>query len=227
MKRPKNLNKQGFTVVEVLMILLVVVIVGAIGWYVWRQRNLASQNAASDSARSSEQQSTTSSKKEKTKTTTTTTSDASADWNSYKSKTGGFTIKVPDGWKLTAINGWLYGHQDSDVVDKSGTDGKVTETEFGWDGPSALTVMADSKYASQLVDGDKQGTITSNSGVVFTKYYQLVSETVQMGPTKGDKIYTYYANQGGKKAVIQRTFHKGDTVDLTSTELLVKSFKFN
>lgn len=80
----KNSKQAGFSIVEMLLIVLIVGMVGFTGWYVWNSKQIADKT--NSQAVSDSQASNTSS---------------SQGWKTYSAKLGKFTIKYPSDWKLT------------------------------------------------------------------------------------------------------------------------------
>ncbi len=53
----KKLNQKGFSVIEILLVVVVVGILGFVAWFVWNQRNVGSENAKSDTSVAQDSQS--------------------------------------------------------------------------------------------------------------------------------------------------------------------------
>lgn len=89
-----KINQKGFSVVEVLIVIVVIGLVGAIGWTVYaRQDNdqdkqtptpTSSQNEEADQA--------------------TETADPYEGWQTYTNSQLGYSFKYPDSWTVTPIN---------------------------------------------------------------------------------------------------------------------------
>ncbi len=82
-------NYQGFTLVEVLLIIIVLTLISFAGWYVWHtnkndNKTTINHSTAKDTKQSSE-------------------SDPTADWKSYTSTAGKYSLKYPASW-VTASN---------------------------------------------------------------------------------------------------------------------------
>lgn len=93
-KIPKN--QKGFGAVEAILILVIIILIGVIGWLVYKNhhKSTTTKNTA-----------TTSSSKPKS-TTSSTSNNPYAGWNTYTSKLGGFTLKYPASWNITGFQGY-------------------------------------------------------------------------------------------------------------------------
>ena len=83
-------NEKGFGAVEGILVLVIVVIIGAVGWFVWHNHNKTTPA------------STTSPVATTTPTTTTPkTVDPYAGWKSYTLKYEKLTLKYPSSWTVS------------------------------------------------------------------------------------------------------------------------------
>src|SRR5260221_2473378 len=85
MQTVKN-NQSGFGAIELALVVIVLVLLGATGWIVYQRQATPSST------------STTTTNTTKPPTITT---DPTANWKRVDSIGGAYSMKVPDGWKLT------------------------------------------------------------------------------------------------------------------------------
>jgi prepilin-type N-terminal cleavage/methylation domain-containing protein len=86
-------NQKGFSVVEVVIVLVVVGLIGGVGFMVYKNHN---KKAVTNSAAT-----TTSTKPTTTETKPATKADPYAGWKSFTSNAGGFSLKYPADWTIT------------------------------------------------------------------------------------------------------------------------------
>jgi hypothetical protein len=133
----KKLNSKGFSAVEGLLVLIVVGIIAGAGWYVWQARNNA--NSALDTAN----QTTSSIAKAKPTKKVEAVTDPTADWTSFTSAAGKYSLKYPKNW-VTATNpsscseGILLVAPTVETVGKCGSEG-FGEIAFVANDPAACT----------------------------------------------------------------------------------------
>jgi prepilin-type N-terminal cleavage/methylation domain-containing protein len=90
-------NKQkGFTVVEVLMVLVIVLLVGFAGWYVWNQRDKSDDKSTSTSTNKSADDAHE----------MTPEQSPTYGWKTYTNKEGMYTFKHPSDWVFADHLDW-------------------------------------------------------------------------------------------------------------------------
>ena len=81
------MNHKGFTVIEVLLLIFIIMVLGGVGWYVWQAKNKTDKNFKdSDSANSS------------TILYATRRTGPTADWYWYGNREGDFALYHPTLW---------------------------------------------------------------------------------------------------------------------------------
>jgi prepilin-type N-terminal cleavage/methylation domain-containing protein len=88
-------NQKGFSVVEILIVIVVVGLLGTVGWLVYDRQ----KNKTDSSTNQTTQQNSVAKEPETQKEV-----DPYEGWETYKSTSEGFTIKYPKDWKLTPVN---------------------------------------------------------------------------------------------------------------------------
>lgn len=131
----------------------------------------------------------------------------SESWRRVASPTGGFSIRIPDGWQIESVrdSGWLVAGRggDAQLAYSEGEDVVVTEVDgLSGSGISRFTVMqTDIAAAEQPAHGtEPAGTIQAGtlSGTKYFKQYPLEPMT-QQGPYPGEKAYVYeFRSESGK-----------------------------
>jgi cytoskeletal protein RodZ len=85
----KHNHESGFGVVELALIVVIIAVLGAGGWLVYKNQKKATPPATSTTTTNT------------TTEPTTNTPDPTANWKKVDSIGGAYSIKVPDGWELT------------------------------------------------------------------------------------------------------------------------------
>ena len=91
-------NQSGFSAVEAILVLVIVVAIAGVGWFVWHSKQSADKTLTTNS-------STTPTFKKQTKAAATQTTDPYAGWKTATSTRAGFTVKYPTNWTYTAAVG--------------------------------------------------------------------------------------------------------------------------
>lgn len=160
-----NIKKQsGFTLVEVLLIVLILSVIGFAGYSVWnnQQEKNTADTSNNESVNENSDQETVDEASEP---------DISANWKRYTSGMGAYSIKIVDG--MTGLR-----ETTSDLIvvmeyNKNNSPASLTDTNgVGGDGGGVLTVYQaeDSQAFSSTEKLElKEETITTTSGVKGTK----------------------------------------------------------
>jgi hypothetical protein len=153
-------NESGFSAVEVLLVILILVVIGAVGYMVYHNDHKASTASATSTA--SKSSSPTSS----TKTSSTQTSDPTANWATYTSSSGGFSLKYPKSWVTTANStdcptGLLMLGANDNSIGQCGTNnfGQMTVT---WQPVKAQCGLNDSDWT---INSTQNVTVSGVSGL--------------------------------------------------------------
>jgi prepilin-type N-terminal cleavage/methylation domain-containing protein len=89
-EKKMKINQKGFSVVEILIVIVVVGLLGVAGWFVYGHQKSTKQSSTTQA------KSATSSSKE-----TSTSVDRYAGWKTYKSSVEGFSFRYPADWELS------------------------------------------------------------------------------------------------------------------------------
>jgi len=168
-------RQQGFAALEALLVVIIVGLLGFTGWFVWHAKNNTdtSLNNASNS-----QPGIT----KKTPAKSTKTDNVTATWTTYTVKDKVFTVKYPSNWvqptNKEACGGFLdqnleIGPNEQSVI-KCGGDGTVSQVSISWTttdkGGSAGTNLALAGYKNY-----KSGTLIVD-GVQGKTYSAVASQ---------------------------------------------------
>lgn len=214
-------NNRGFTVVEGLLILVIVGMLGYVGWYVWNTNNKTLDTLAdTDAANSSVAIKSTAQK------------DPTADWVKYSSKAGQFSLKYPASWvKAFPVESCetddsllLLGANNSSVgAHCSDSGGQMAVIANNGDLRSSL------KLESNLTLTDIKTEEVKIDGVVGIKQTGTFKEHSEFGNFDvGDKEvqYTFYTN--GKTYTLSYLTAKNYPDALSDFNLMViKTLKFS
>ncbi len=220
------LNSKGFGLVGTL---IVVVVIGALaggGAYVWHKNH-------------NKKPSTKTSQTNSTSTTTTskppTTTDPTANWVKVTSIGGAYSMKVPDGWKLTNYPGNVL--NGDDITFSAGTPATAATASSPYAGDqrkfnvgftndrsaegTAPQWQSPNPYGTESVEDFSIGSIKG-------KRYSIEYTQTVTGVTKGDKIYQYtfdLPNNKGLGVVYMQS--AGDPDNLATVEQAIKTIVIN
>ncbi len=107
-------NEDGFSAPHILLVVLVIAIVGLAGWKVWDTNKKADPVKDATTATTTK---TDDKQVSPTETKTEVKKDETADWKTYTSSLGGFTIKYPDSLYVEGLNK-NFGEPDPVVASK-------------------------------------------------------------------------------------------------------------
>jgi len=186
----KNLQG-GFSAVEGLLIFIIVAIIGGTGWYVWHANSNANDTLNNSGLGTSAKPSS------KKQTKTTPQADPTANWVSYSSKEGQFSLKYPSTWATASSPelcspGILLLGADSSTVGRCASDGGSHIAVFSNEGDQRTSSELTSANYTDLKS--ENVTVGGVSGKKQTGIYKTTGEG--LGPSDGDKEvkYTFYAN---------------------------------
>lgn len=146
----KKLDRQGFSIVEALIAIVIIAAIAACGWLAWRHNHDKKQTSKTTS---SSQQSKSSS------TTSTGTTDTYAGWKTYCDNVYGYCFKYPTKWHL-AVETSPQEPCDAGQVDVTSPDGSVDvsyQNDNNHDGsladitPTSLEKMTGANQALTIV----------------------------------------------------------------------------
>lgn len=219
-------SNDGFSVVEVLLVLFIFGLIGGASYLVInsQNKNTSLTNSASESQKDNQDNPI----KEEVK------ADITDNWLKYTSKNNKYSLSIPDGWSLTSS-------QEEDLIAfsnglsyKEGVKATIRTAEGGVDGMQFWLVYDYKSPEFDLSDNinksEKIETYTNKNGVNITKYRYLnnqdpTDENPTIGP-KGTIDYLYTLSASDKKAVIYYRVFPGDTDETQYIKDSLNTFKF-
>lgn len=184
----KKLNTKGFTALEIILILVVVGLLAGATTYFLKHQKKDDKPAANTTS-----QTQTNTKPEETKATP----DPTADWVSYTSTTGKFTLKYPKTW-ATALHPEFCGDgifllgPTASSVGKCGADGARAFGEIGisWIPNRSTTEQCGLNKDVWQIDSTETVTVSGISAIKTAGTF-LTDETAGGGQAKGNKTVQY------------------------------------
>jgi len=220
----KTNNNKGFTLVEVLLLIVVLILVGGLGYLGYKQVNKKSTTSTSS----------TNTTTTKTDTPATTlVKDETANWLTYAPESNAYSIRIPDGWQLHYLSkenggsGDPYSWVSKELSYKAGTKATVVQDGGGRDG-SYIPFRIDSDPKDVIIQGAQESQYKTASGMDATKYvYVQGSMQEGMAPPVGTKIYVWRITQGTKSIIVTHGFITGDVDNSALVEKMINTIKLN
>ncbi len=221
----KQLNTKGFGLVGILAVVVVVALIGFSGWYVWHKNHDTKKSTSTASSSTPKSNAKTSNDKESTVT------EETADWVTVTTQGGAFSMKVPDGWKMTRYPNDFLGSMS--VSYQAGVPATVNTlaTEYAGDSlrfRASVSEVIDTGLGPQWSSPQTGLTETTEDfsiGSLHGKRYKGVF-SVDLHQT----VYEYVFGLGnGKKLDIVYTVYQdeGETDGVTTVEKAIKSLTYN
>lgn len=204
-------SQKGFTLVEVLLVIIAVALVGGVSYYVYDSQ----KDNKSPAPQTSQQKATTSDQQEK---------DLTADWKSYEGKD--FSVKYPKDW-LTM----KYGENCPDNLGLGATEGSqgICQSDAGSQiSISSSVAMSSFEPSPEYNDNIVESTATIDG--VSARKYTFVSKGTEFAgfEDKGTKSVLLIFVKGDKQFIAQYNDGNGKYKDVLSDfdTMMTKTFKF-
>lgn len=210
-------NQKGFSAVLLLLVIVVVGLIGAVGWVVYdRQKNITDNGEPSPQT----------SQQEQTQATTKDEVDITKD--AYIVTTELYSLKIPDGWTLSGdeLGLWAGCLEDASCVTyKEGQKAIVNPTQGGRGGPFRFQLVTDSRdFETLFGSGYTNEGAFKASNVTGVKYYKKVVNDEPMEPSAGSKIYGY-SFKGDKYINLYYAVFPGDKDQHTTVEKYLETLQ--
>lgn len=205
-------NQKGFGAVETLLIIVILGLLGGVGWYVYQSQNKHNQK--------DQPASTTNEYKKEPEV-----KDETADWLSFTPDSKLYTVKLPDGWTFDHQNDECDCLLSKTLISKKGTLATIEKVQGGRDGGVGYFIAVDQtdKSAERFADQYTKIGEFKTAGLTGTKYmYEQTTEPEGIGLPKGSKEYVYYFIKDGKGIYISYSVTPESENQL---ELIEKSIK--
>lgn len=212
-------NKNGFSAVGIVLVLVIVGIIGSVGLYVMK---------ASDDV------DVTNDRAVKSSSTTETTAKNANGWTVVSSAKKAFSVSIPDGWKIindTQSDMLASTTDPADLTYTKGIKAEVTKQSFaGTDAPIRFNMFtAEKSYQGWTSTAAIKTEFVTDDGVKGTKYsetYGPSSDEGGIGPLEGEKAYEYEFLKNGTYVHVAYRVLPGDTDNLAYVEKALKTLAF-
>ncbi len=219
-------SQTGFTLTYVLLVIGILAIISAIGWYIWS----AQTNTTTESTTATNETNTVS---DATKPATSTATDETAGWLQYQTPNSTYSLRLADGWKLNQCNdsSLLFTYEHSSVTPKPGEQAVVTNIDCASDGGGdGLFISFYDPTTYDAATGPVVRTFKTDAGDTV-QLYSHVEDTVADGMgglDKGGTYYTYIVTKSATKAVtVSYGVNPGQTDDHETVEQAIKTIVIN
>lgn len=222
-------NQKGFTVVEILIIIVVVGLIGAAVWFIYGHQE--------DEKIDSQANSQTSQQEIPKNETKPEPKDETAEWLQYEPTGKEFSFKVADGWKLHKKEGSDTSFYSTESLAlRAGAKGEVLPYvrsgpgEFGcglyWDYQTYDTDVMKQVYKDDVEQLKNDEKFSTTSGLEVRKKYKLLSEGGGYSPA-GTKSYSYFLPLNNKSINIGYSVCPGGTDYYDVVEKVIKTIESN
>jgi hypothetical protein len=245
----KKLKTKGFSAVEGLVILMLVGVVGGVGWYIYQTKHKASSSAdnESNSSTSSDQSNIITHNptidKVSVKERNLQPSPRTNNWLVYNGQSSQFSLHIPDGWKIStymrfpdALTSWC-GAPDNSAANtynldcityKQGVKAIITDKAFPTEGFSyfSFTYQEGVKNFPEQSDSEKvlEKLITKAVTIYKTESnYQPYKE--ESRTLEGIKYYNYYIKKNDKFFLLHYAMKPGEINQLEIVEDMLATFQ--
>lgn len=219
-----NTKQQGFSAIEGIVIAVVVVLLAAGGWWVWNKNKNDREIPNSNNGNHSQNQG-------EPKANDAQPADETADWVLVTTQGGAFSMKAPDGWKLTKYPDDFLGALD--VTYSPGSRAVIETSSTEYVGHSlrfraSIAQLDDAGLGPQWASpqpGLEESTQDFSIGSLQGKRYKGVF-TQDLNQT----LYEYIFDLGGNKKldIVYTVDHsEGDKDDVATVEKAIKTIQLN
>lgn len=225
----KKLNSRGFSAVEIVIVIIIVGLIGAVGWLVndrQKTNKTMGQSATHVDAKKTPETPTKANEGKKS-------IDATAQWLKYTSQNRKYSLSIPDGWELNSLQGAddLEAWTSSKIIFAEGKIAKVDVVQGGRDGSSiAFWVIYNFKgdESSYVSSGlNKVKTYNTDNQVAVNKYTRMQTQEPEgMDIPRGATEYKYSLSFNNKKIQITHDVLSGETDQSSRIEQMIETLKF-
>lgn len=213
-----NKNQKGFSVVEVLVVVIIVGLIGAVGWLVY-DRQKEPQDAAQNN------QSTAQTPVEQTEASTE--KDPYEGWKTYENSAPAFSFKYPGDWKTKAetSNDYKYINIESPdyVLKEASADQFCAQVTSGY----KISVMYNAKYSNQNIIADTlKDTSFRVKNAEKAKLGNLDAVKYAASPGECGRADTTATHYKGNDIVVSGSLYKALGEYEETYNMIVKSFEF-
>lgn len=216
-------NQFGFSVLEIILIIVLIGVLGGAGWLVLKRNNSADRDKQSTAL----VQPNTNSEKEATPPPKAA-NDESDNWLLYTSADDSYRIRLVDGQEFleNRTDNGASGLSAADFMPKPGTQAVVGPLESGKEGVMGLFIGPSDLTVLEHTRGEKQAGFKTTSGQDVEEYdFVQTTDPDLVDIAKGGKENTYFVRKGDKTIrIIYSYFDNENTAtNLDYVKKMIKS----
>jgi hypothetical protein len=212
-------NQKGFSAVEGLLILVIVGLIGFIGWYVWDKKQ--DDKKASDTPQTTQQSGEAEQRP----------AEETANWLSYQPTDKEFAVKLADGWELEQRAGGsteLFSNNNDQLALAAGKKAAVKVTSGPVEFYDATLFMKLEASTVPTTEYPVTETFQTASGLTVQEQYYLDPGNVSPGNfPKDTKIYNYFVTHKNRTFVVNYRVKPGQTDHHETVEKVIKTLELS
>lgn len=239
----RSAKQQGFGHVGTALVILLIAVLGGVGWFVYNQKNKSSDKAnksitsfaecaaAGNPIMESYPEQCAANGKTfvNDKSRPVQMPDETLNWVLFTPEDKAYSVRVPDGWLAVSLHNNLYVRQAKNLTYKAGTKATIEMLqEGGWDGSSPFALINPGSYHDQIVrKGKEVGTIKTDAGVTAHKhsYVGTAADENYIDDLNGATVYDYYFDADGKYLQISHVVRPGDADQHELIERMIRTIQ--
>jgi len=208
------------------LLLIVLLAAAAGGVYYWQQMKIKDLNSQIQSLNS---ENSALSNQLAAASAAATPKDETADWKVATTSQKAFTIKIPDGWKVSnyAKSDFIAAASSADLSYQKGTAATITDVATPHDANSPVafsTSYTDATSLPKPVGTESDFALGTLSGKKYSQVYTVDTGTGALAHKKGDKTYEYrFTLTNGKAFVLVYNVRGTDTDQVDLVEKALKT----
>ncbi|MDB5170524.1 MAG: hypothetical protein JWO35_218 [Candidatus Saccharibacteria bacterium] len=207
-------NQDGFSAVETVLILVIVGLIGFVGWYVYNSKNKS--DATLDQASKSSQTSTPTKK---------TDAESAVKLSETYTDPSGFTLKYPADWQFAAK-----GSKSADGQGEFGSNEFVSKANYQANSNASIlmldtdtTTATAEQYAKDFFANKESDVVNSKSSKTNGYDTQTVNHK---SPTGSPTVYTIFVVSKGKVVQFSYFNDEAEKDNVPIYEAITRSIKF-
>lgn len=222
-------------VMTVVVIILVVALIGALGFIAWQnfgKKEFKPAGIMDDTVRPADHRATKDDE---------TSKDATSNWLLYASSKGKFSVRLPDGWRVNNENdSWLVSRGYSGETPNIGNHGVATSITLKTGTKAVVSDIGGPgecygcRFVLQQRDdflsygAEKRESIKTSQGNVIDRYQSTLGED-DFGGVSGTKLYQYHihAKEGTKDIIVSYSVQPGEADIVETVDRLVTTIHFS
>ncbi len=218
-------DSRGFSAVVIVLVLVIVGLLGFVGWYVVHNNKKDSVKPATSTAKTEET---------KQATGPTKTVNETADWTKVSSANSAFSFKAPDGWKIQnwTSRDYLSADKAADTTYVKGTAASVTNADgtvrdSGTPRIFSVNAVAIADKAVVAVPKSTPTDFVTTGGLKGKKYIDELKADPNAGVTSDMTAYEYRFETSKHLVVVSYYVLKSGTDSTSLVEQALKTLEAN